>query len=233
MLICADTDTGYRLSQLLRRDDRRVIALMRRRADDSLIRKLGCEIVPADPTDRDEMFAIMARFAGEQPEVVCMLGGTPQLNSQGNLNAIDAAVAAPGVRRFVLLTSIGCGDSIAAVDPFVKAFIGKSLRAKNWAETQLRAADLDWTIIRPGGMVRRATRGRAILVDSNSVSGYINVFDLGDLVHQVLQSPLAATLRRTLAAVDDAKAFDIKGAPLVPADLAGFGGNDPSQVRGQ
>ena len=180
------------------------------------------------------MFAIIEQFAGEQPEIVCMLGGTPQLNSQGNLNAISAAVNAPAVRRFILLTSIGCGDSVAAVDPFVKAFIGKSLRAKNWAETQLRGADLDWTIIRPGGMVRRATRGRPILVDSSSVSGYINVFDLGDLVYQVLNSPLAATLKRTLAAVDDAKAFDIKGAPLVPADLAGCGDSDPdSLIEGQ
>ena len=216
MIVCADTDTGYRLAQLLRREDRRVIALMRRRCDPILIEKLGCEIVPADPTDRDEMFSLVESYTDENPEVVCMLGGSPQLNSQGNLNTIDAAVEY-GLRRFILLTTIGCGDSVAAVDPFVKAFIGKALRAKNWAETQLRSTDLDWTIIRPGGMVRRATRGKPILVESPNVSGYINLFDLGDLVHQAVNSP--ATIGHTYAAVDDAKAFDIKGKPLVPALL--------------
>lgn len=216
MIICADTDTGYRLSVLLRREQRDVIALMRRRADPVLIRKLGCEIVPADPGDRDELFSIMRAHAAQQPQVVCMLGGTPQLNSQGNLNAIDAAVEC-GLRRFIMLTSVGCGDSAAAVDPFVKAFIGKALRAKNWAETHLQASGLDWTIIRPGGMVRRATKGKPILVANPNVSGYINVFDLGDVVFQALQSP--QTIGRIYTAVDDAKAFDIRGEPLVPAEL--------------
>jgi nucleoside-diphosphate-sugar epimerase len=216
MIVCADTDTGYRLAQLLRREKRPVIALMRRRADPSLIRKMGCEVVPADPTDREEVQQIFRTHAGPEVEVVCMLGGTPQLNSQGNINVIEACEAS-GVRRLIMLTSIGCGDSIAAVDPFVKAFIGKSLRAKNWAETRLRSSALDWTIVRPGGMVRRATRGEPILVDNPNVGGYINVFDLGDAIHQVLHSP--STVRRTYTAVDSARAFDVKGEPLVPAEL--------------
>ena len=36
-------------------------------------------------------------------------------------------------------------------------------------------------------------------------------------MHQVVNSP--HTVGRTFAAVDDAKAFDIKGQPLVPASL--------------
>ena len=214
LIACADTDTGYRLAQLLRREERSVIALMRHRADPILVRKLGCEIETVDPTDRAKMLAVFSRHAQRQPQVVCMLGGSPALNSQGNLNTIEAAVE-NGVRRFILLTSIGCGDSVAAVDPFVKAFVGKSLRAKNWAETRIKATDMEWTIVRPGGMVRRATRGTPILVESPNVSGYINVFDLGDLVHRVINSP--RSIGRTFAAVDDAKAFDVSGEPLIPA----------------
>ncbi len=212
----ADTDTGYRVAKLLRDDNRRVLALMRRRADPVLIEKLGCEIVPADPADRDEILSIFEKYAPDQPEIICMLGGTPQLNSQGNLNAIDAAVTT-GIRRFIMLTSIGCGDSYAAIDPFIKAFIGKALRAKNWAETQLQNSGLDWTIIRPGGLVRRASKGRPILVENPNVSGYINVYDLGDVVLQALNSP--QSIGRIYSAVDDGKAFDIKGEPLVPAEL--------------
>jgi nucleoside-diphosphate-sugar epimerase len=216
MIVCADTDTGYRLSQLLRRENRRVIALMRRRADPSLIEKMGCEIVPCDPTDRDEVNAIFAAHASPELQLVCMLGGSPQLNSQGNLNVIDAAVQ-NNISRLIMLTSIGCGESIAAVDPFVKAFVGKSLRAKNWAETQLRASELDWTIVRPGGMVRRATRGEPMLVEDPLVSGHINVFDLGDLVHQVLNSDSSS--RRTFSAVDSERAYHLQGNDLQPAEL--------------
>ncbi len=216
VIVCADTDTGYRLAQLCRREERRVIALMRRRADPSLIEKMGCEIVPADPTDREEMSAIFAEHVTPDCDVVCMLGGTPQLNSQGNINCIDASGEARA-HRLIMLTSIGCGDSLPAVDPFVKAFISKSLRAKNWAETKLRSSDLDWTIIRPGGLVRRATRGEPILVDDPCVSGHINVFDLGDLVHRVLKSEAASC--KTYTAVDSERAYHTQGTELQPAEL--------------
>ncbi len=216
IIFCADTDTGYRLAQLLRREQRQVIAVMRPRADTSLIEKMGCQIVRADPSERKTVESIFAQQVTPDCEVVSMLGGSPQLNSQGNINVIDAT-AASGTRRLVLLTSIGCGDSLAAVDPFVKAFIGKSLRAKNWAEQQLLATDLDWTIIRPGGLVRRATRGEAMLIEDSKVSGHINTFDLGDLIYQALLSP--ATIGRVLAAVDSDRAFHLDGEPLTPARL--------------
>lgn len=216
LIFCADTDTGYRLSQLSRREDRRVIAVVRERADPILLVKLKCEIVVGDPTDRDGVHRICGEYASERPAVVCMLGGSPQLNSQGNINVIDAAVEHK-LHRFILLTSVGCGDSASAVDPFVKAFVGKSLQAKNWAERHIRTTALDWTIVRPGGLVRRACRGTPVLVESSTVSGHINVYDLGDLVHQALRSE--HTVRRIYAAVDDARAYDVQGKPVKPAEL--------------
>ncbi len=177
---------------------------------------MGCEVVVADPTDREGVNALFASRVTSDLVVVCMLGGTPQLNTQGNINVIDAA-SGSGVSRFVMLTSIGCGDSAETVDPFVKAFIGKALRAKNWAEKQLQATDMDWTIIRPGGTVRRPSKGKPILVDSPKVTGHINVMDLGDAVLEALESPKA--VRRVLTAVDSGRAYDISGEPLVRAKL--------------
>jgi uncharacterized protein YbjT (DUF2867 family) len=216
LIICADGDTGYRLSQLLRRADRHVIAVVRERADPILLERMGCEVIVADPTDRDEVNQLFASREASGLVVVCMLGGTPQLNTQGNINVIDAA-AESGVRRFTMLTSIGCGDSADSVDPFVKAFIGKALRAKNWAEKQLQATPMDWTIIRPGGTVRRPSKGQPILVESPKVTGHINVMDLGDAILEALDSPKA--VHRVLTAVDSGRAFDISGEPLVRAEL--------------
>jgi nucleoside-diphosphate-sugar epimerase len=158
-------------------------------------------------------------FAGRNAAglaVVCILGGTPQMNTQGNINVIDAAAAA-GVKRFVLTTSIGCGDSSAVLDPFVKAIAGRAIRAKEWAEKHLRATALDWTIVRAGGTTRRPGTGAAILTDSTVVTGYISLTDLGDMLYLALASP--RTVHRALAAVDSGKAFNLDGAPVVPAEV--------------
>lgn len=212
----ADTDTGYRLVQLARRDGRAVLGIIARERDRGMVERLGAEAVVADPARREEVDAVFQGRDATRLEVVCFIGGTPQLNSQGNINVIDAAHAA-GVPRFLLTTSIGCGDSAVVLDPFVKAFAGKSIRAKDWAEKQLRATSMAWTIVRSGGMHARPSRGAAMLVESPYVVGYINRTDLGDMVWQVLNSP--KSVGRVFAAVDGAKAMNIHGDPLVPADL--------------
>jgi len=212
----AETDTGYRLVQLARRNGWTVLAVVHRESDRSLPERLGAEVVLADPTKRADVDAVFEGRDAAQFAVVCFLGGTPQLNSQGNINVIDAAEAA-GVPRFVLTTSIGCGDSAVVLDPFVKAFAGKSIRAKNWAEKQLRATGMAWTIVRSGGMTMRPGKGGPIIVESPYVVGYINRTDLGDVVYQVLNSP--KSVGRVFAAVDRARAMNLNGDPVVPADL--------------
>jgi uncharacterized protein YbjT (DUF2867 family) len=212
----AESDTGYRLAQLTLRSGRPVLAVVRREGDTGPLHRLGADTILADVTRRDSVDAVFAGRHGAALAVVCFIGGTPQLNSQGNINVIEAAEAA-GVRRLILTTSIGCGDSAVVLDPFVKAFAGKSIRAKDWAEKRLRASGLDWTIIRSGGMTMRPGRGGPILVESSQVVGYINRTDLGDLAYQVLVSD--KTGRRVFAAVDRGKAIHINGQPLTPVEL--------------
>jgi nucleoside-diphosphate-sugar epimerase len=212
----AESDTGYRLAQLARRDGRAVLSVIRRERDRGLLERLGTEVALANPARREEADAVFAGRDAPDFEVVCFIGGTPQQNSQGNINVIDAAHAA-GVPRFVLTTSIGCGDSAVVLDPFVKAFAGKSIRAKDWAEKHLRATAMAWTIVRSGGMTMRPGKGGPMLVESPFVVGYINRTDLGDVVYQALRS--TKSVGRVFAAVDRGKAIDIHGDPLVPADL--------------
>jgi hypothetical protein len=74
-----------------------------------------------------------------------------------------------------------------------------------------------WTIVRSGGMTIRPGKGGPIIVESPHVVGYINRTDLGDVVYRVLNSPKSH--RRVFAAVDRARAMNLNGDPIVPADL--------------
>ncbi len=211
-----DTDPGLRLTQRTVAAGYKVLSLLRGPREVDYITRAGATSMLCDMTDRAAVARAFAGRDGAACAVVAILGGSPQMNTQGNINVIDAAVAA-GVRRFVLTSSIGCGDSAAAVDPFVKAIAGRALRAKEWAENRLRGTDLDWTIVRAGGTTRRPGTGTAILTASNTVSGYISLTDLGEMLFLALQSPRA--IHQALAAVDSARAVNIDGSPLAPAEL--------------
>ncbi|MFW2405031.1 MAG: NAD(P)H-binding protein [Gammaproteobacteria bacterium] len=216
LVVCADTDTGYRVVQLACRAGLNVIAIVRPSTDPGMYQRLGAEVVKANPTRREDVAAIFANLNLEGLAIASIVGGSPSMNSTGNLNVINVAHEA-GVKRFLLVTSIGCGDSSGAVDAFVKAFVGKALTAKSWAERALRDTLMDWTIIRAGGMLRRNFKGGAILLDSTTVSGHINPSDLGDAVFQALVSD--KTVGRVLAAVDADQAVELNGDPLVAVEL--------------
>ncbi len=211
-----DTDTGYRLTRRALAAGLRVLSVIIGPRDLDYINRAGADTIRCDPTDRAAVDRVFAGREGADLAVVCILGGTPQLNTQGNINVIDAAVAA-GVSRFVLTTSIGCGDSSVALDPLVKAIAGRAIRAKEWAENRLRSTNLEWTIVRAGGTTRRPGTGAGILTDSTCVTGYISLTDLGDMLMLALASP--RTVHRPLAAVGSGRAFIPDGAPLVPAEV--------------
>jgi len=216
LVICADTDTGYRIVQLARRSELNVIAVIRPTTDAGMYQRLGAEVLRADPTRRAEVAAIFANLNSAGLAVAAIIGGSPSMNSAGNMNVIDVAHES-GVQRFLLVTSIGCGDSAGAVDEFVKAFVGKALTAKTWAERALRGTVMDWTIVRAGGLLRRNFKGGPVLLDSNTVSGHINPTDLGDAVYKALVSD--KTVCRVLAAVDAEQAVDSNGDPLQAVEL--------------
>ena len=211
-----DTDPGQRLVQRAVAAGFRVVSVLRGSSRAELINSAGAQLVSCEVTDRDAVHRVFDGRDAVGIAVVAILGGSPQMNTQGNINVIDAAAAA-GVRRFVLTSSIGCGDSAAAVDPFVRAIAGRAMRAKEWAENHLRATALDWTIVRAGGTLRRPGTGAAILTASTAVTGHITLTDLGDMLFLALTSPRA--IHRTLAAVDRGQASNVDGSPVMPAQL--------------
>lgn len=139
--------------------------------------------------------------------VVTTIGGTtadPAADSAGNINLIEAAIK-HGVRKFILVTSIGTGDSKDACSPDVYEVLKPVLLEKAKAEEKLKSTDMDWIIIRPGGLQSEDPSGNGVLTEDTNVCGTITRADVADLVCKALRSDKAD--RKVLSAVDTGKMF--------------------------
>ncbi|MDP6737178.1 MAG: NAD(P)H-binding protein [Nitrospinaceae bacterium] len=94
------------------------------------------------------------------------------VDSVGSIHAIDGAKAA-GVDRFILISSIGVGDSEDALPPPVLKVLGEALAGKFEAEKHLAASGLNWTVIRPGVLNDKPVNGNGILTEDTSAMGVV------------------------------------------------------------
>ncbi|KAJ1429312.1 hypothetical protein B484DRAFT_449466 [Ochromonadaceae sp. CCMP2298] len=138
---------------------------------------------------------------------ITTLGGAPaegelvRVDYAGNSNVIEQA-GILGVERIILVTSVGCGATIGAIPPAVFRTLEPALSAKNKAERDLKMyTNLDWTIIRPGGLRSEAATGQAIVTEDIMASGMVDRKDVAALVVQVLGTSGLCT-RRELTCVD-------------------------------
>lgn len=112
----------------------------------------------------------------------------------GSVLLADAAELA-GVRRFVQVSSMGAGTPAAPdADPTWAAY----LDAKTKAEDDLRHRDLDWTIIRPGGLLNTAGTGTVHLA-LDTGGGTVPRADVADVLAEVIEQD--AAVRHTLELV--------------------------------
>ena len=95
----------------------------------------------------------------------------------GNRYVIDAAQA-NGVTRFIFITVIGAGDSGDALPWLARRGHNDPIAHKEKAEAHLRASDLDYTILRPGGLTDRPPTGGAQLTEDRLAFSYVGREDL-------------------------------------------------------
>jgi uncharacterized protein YbjT (DUF2867 family) len=185
--------TGLEVVKILKERGEDVAVLARPVSDPAEAQRLGARIIRGDALNAGDVSAALAtaQFRG----VVSTLGGRRgedrRPDFEGNRNAIDAARAA-GARRFVLVTAIGASESYDAM-PWLPRQLFKELTAeKTAAEGYLRASGLDYTIIRPGGLLRKEGRGgHAYLTEDVRAFSWIRRADLALLAVQALDDPKA------------------------------------------
>lgn len=206
LIFGATRGTGLEVAKLLRARGDRVVAFVRPASDRGALEALGVEFVEGDANDKA---SVKAGFAsGQYRAVVSTIGCLscdPPPDFIGNRNITDAAVAT-GVKRFVLITSIGVGDSKDAAPWLSRRFLAPILPLKEQAETHLRASGLDYTIIRPGGLPPGdVATGRGVLSEEREAFGFIGRPDLARLIVTTLDDNRA--VKKTYAAVDPARQF--------------------------
>ncbi len=175
--------TGLEAARALREQGDAVTVLVREGSDVTALEAIGATVVRGDALDAE---AVARAFSSSHfRAVVNSLGGkrgeTPRPDIEGTRNIVKAA-RDTGVRRVVMVTAAGAGDSKVAVAPKVLEVLGEVLAQKTRAEEILQNSGLDYTILRPGGMTTDPASGTAILTDDHTRIGVINRADLGALI---------------------------------------------------
>lgn len=205
LIFGATRNTGLEVAKILTARGDRVTAFVRETSDRSGLEPLGVDFVVGDALDRA---TVDAAFDGREYSsvltTIACFNCDPRPDYLGNRNVFDAAEAA-GVKRMVLMTTVGAGDSYDAAPLPARNFLKEILPLKTQAEDHLKAKDLDYTIIRPGGLTNGPRTGRGYLSDSRDAFGIINRSDLADLVVNVIDDN--NTIGKTLVAADADKVF--------------------------
>ncbi|WP_258723343.1 SDR family oxidoreductase [Cellulomonas sp. NS3] len=153
-----------RLSRLLSARGDEPVALVRNPDHTADVSADGAVPLVLD-LERASVEELAAHLAGADA-VVFAAGAGPgsgsarkdSMDRGGAVLLADAAVLA-GVRRYVLVSSMGVDEADAVEDEVFAAY----LRAKAAAEQEVRRRPLDWTVLRPGGLTDDPGTGRVRL----------------------------------------------------------------------
>lgn len=149
----------------------------------------GVAVEAGDATDAE---TVAGAVAG-QDAVVDTVGGKTPYKSNITLEdevakAVIAAMQRHGVRRLLVTSSLGVGDSVASSTLFLRVLLTTFLRGstadKAAMERRVEASGLDWTITRP-----------AVLSDGPA-TGDVRVLDpaTGEKARKIARADLAAWL---------------------------------------
>jgi len=205
----ASRGVGREIAQILVKHPDRYTVTALVRSPNPELEAMGIKVILGDALDAT---AVTHAMNAQPVEVVIStIGGLPKdgvrADYLGNKNLIDAAVQAGvvgernrTVEKFILITSLGTGNSAAAIPPPAYETLKPVLLEKEQAENYLINSGLKYTIIRPGGLKSEPATGTAVLTTDHHVAGSIHRADVAALVCRCVNS--AASNGKTLAAFD-------------------------------
>ena len=179
------------LEHILAERGDQAVGLVRNPAHVADVRRAGAEAVVCDleAVSADDVAVLLSGADA----VVFAAGagagsGAPRKDSVDRAASVLMADAAEraGVRRFVQVSSMGAGrPPRPGADEVWAAYI----TAKTAAEADLRARDLDWTILRPGGLTDAPATGKIRLAAPPVPGGTVSRADVAVVIAALLDNP--------------------------------------------
>lgn len=192
---------ALRLARLLAGRGDAAVGLIRDPAQAGEVRATGAEAVVCD-LERADADQIAAHLVNADAAVFA--AGAGPGSGAARKDTVDRAASVlladaaelSGVRRFLQISAMGAGRPAASGrDDVWAAYV----KAKGEAEEDLRSRDLDWTILRPGGLTNEPGTGRVRLHDGNLPHRPVSRDDVAAVLVALLDAP--QTRLRTLELV--------------------------------
>lgn len=179
---------ALQLERLLAGDGHEVVGMIRSAEHVREIEEAGARWTMIDLEDTD--VAEMTEIVRGADAVVFAAGGGADGNAarketvdKGAAIMLADAAEAAGVRRYVMISAMGTENA----DPDSEEVFDVYLRAKQAADDDLRARDLDWTVIRPGRLTDDVPTGRVQL--GTLERGSVTRGDVAHVVAEALEHP--------------------------------------------
>jgi uncharacterized protein YbjT (DUF2867 family) len=184
---------ALRLAALLSARGDAVRALVRNPGHEAGVRATGAEPVLADMERLDDL----AGFVDGADAVVFAAGAGPGSGAERK-RTVDLGAAVKlldgarrtGVRRYLMISAMGAASPAAGAEA-----MRPYLEAKGQADAALAASDLDWTIVRPGGLTDEPGTGLVEVAPSLGRRGSVTRDDVAAVLVGCLDEP--RTVRAT------------------------------------
>jgi uncharacterized protein YbjT (DUF2867 family) len=188
---------ALRLTKLLSGDGHEVVGLVRNPDHEADIAAVGGQAAVLDLEEADAS-AVAKVLAGA--DVAIFAAGAGPGSGNARKDTVDRGAAAlfadaaqqAGVRRHIQVGSMGADRADSLTDDSTFTIY---LKAKWAAEEDLRARDLDWTILRPGSLTNDPGTGTVYLADKTG-NGRISRDDVALVLAGLCNTP--ASIGRTL-----------------------------------
>jgi uncharacterized protein YbjT (DUF2867 family) len=204
---------ALRLERLLSGRGDSAVGLIRNAAQADDLRAVGAEPVVLD-LESATVEQVAAVLEGADAAVFAAGAGAGSGAERKQTVDRDAAVLLAdaaeraGVRRFLVVSSMGADAAAAGPDPVFSAY----LRAKGAADDAVRARKgLDWTILRPGALTNDGGTGRVHLAASTG-RGSVPREDVAAVLVELLAVPGTAGQTLELIAGAEPVADAVRGA---------------------
>jgi len=125
-----------------------------------------------------------------------------KIDNMGNQNLARAAKA-KGLKRIVVISSNGVGNSRCFISLMHKLSMTVILRAKERSEAFIQSFGMEYTLLRPGGYNEKDLSGEVVFGEGGGLGGLIGRGEIAKVCADAITNP--AMKNRTLEVMDKAK----------------------------